>query len=459
MPNQPTQFIDADNFNQNRFTNFTSNLHYMGKYDTLGTTLTADLDFVKIRNRGDANFYNYFYDLATGQPPTQDFLYTDTPNEFDILAAKVDFTRPLAHGRKLEMGAKASRVVSDNDSRFYFNNSEELQLDERRTNHFVYDENIYAGYVNLNSKLGEQLSVQGGLRAEHTTSRGESLTTKDVNKRDYLNLFPSLFVQQKVSDNYQINYNYSRRIQRPNYGQLNPFFAYRDPYTYWQGNPNLRPQYTHAFGITQVFKKTYNLVLNYQVNRDVIAELPEIRPETSTTIYYVGNVPKSRNLSLTAIAPFTIMKNWESSNTVLVSYSEFSAVVNRQQVINDQVFYMLQTNHTIMLPKKIKMELNGVYQGPAAYALYVVDPRWWVNVGVKKSFLDEKLELSVNANDIFKTQELIISALVGEGNVSDWNQYFRQRNIGFTMRYKFSKGAKLEERKRNTLEELNRTGN
>jgi hypothetical protein len=458
-PNQPAQFIDADNFNQNRFTNMTSNLHYMGTYDTLGTTLTADLDFVKIKNRGDANFYNYFYDLESGSPATQDFLYTDTPNEFDIFAAKIDFTKPLAQGRKLELGAKASRVVSDNDSRFYFNNDNVLLLDERRTNHFVYQENILAGYVNLNSKLGERLSVQSGLRAEYTRAKGESFTTKDINRPKYLNLFPSLFVQQHVSDNYQINYNYSRRIQRPNYGQLNPFFAYRDPYTYWQGNPELRPQYTHAIGVTQVFKKTYNLVFNYQQNYDVIAELPEVIPETSTTIYYVGNVPKSRNLSLTAIVPFTVMKNWESNNTLLVSYSEFSAVVNKQQVINDQVFYMLQSNQTIMLPKKIRMEVNGTYQGPGVYALYVVDPRWWVNVGLKKNFMQEKLDLSINANDIFKTQDLIISALVGEGNVSDWNQYFRQRNIGFTLRYKFSKGEKPEERKRSTLEELNRTGN
>jgi hypothetical protein len=80
-------------------------------------------------------------------------------------------------------------------------------------------------------------------------------------------------------------------------------------------------------------------------------------------------------------------------------------------------------------------------------------------VGVKKSFMNDKLDLSINANDIFKTQDLIISALVGEGNVSDWNQYFRQRNIGFTLRYKFSKGEKPDERKRSTLEELNRTGN
>jgi len=133
-------------------------------------------------------------------------------------------------------------------------------------------------------------------------------------------------------------------------------------------------------------------------------------------------------------------------------------MIDKQQVINDQVYYMLQSNHTILLPWKLKAEINGTYQGPAAYALYRIDPRWWVNVGLKKSFMEEKLEVSVNANDIFHTQHLIVSADVGEGNVSDWDQYFRQRNIGFTLRYKFSRGAKLEERKRNNLEELNRTG-
>jgi hypothetical protein len=455
---QPDLYIDADNFNSNRFTNRNANLHYMGKFDTVGTTLSADLDYVRITNRGEADFYNYYDSLTTDQPVLQDFLYTSTPNEFDIYAAKIDFTKPFAKGKKLEVGAKASRVISDNDSRFYFNNSEVPVLDISRTNHFIYEENIYAGYINLNSKLGENFSVQAGVRAEQTQSEGESLTTEQVTKRSYLNLFPSLFVQQKVNDDYEINYSYSRRIQRPNYGQLNPFFAYRDPYTYWQGNPYLRPQYTHAFGITQTYKKNYSLVLNYQLNQDVIAELPAIDAESRTTIYYIGNVDDSKNLSLTAIAPVKITKNWDSNNTLLVSYSEFSMVVDQQQVINDQVFYMLQSNHNIILPLDLKMEINGTYQGPGVYALYRVEPRWWVNAGLKKSFLDEKLELSINANDIFKSQRLIIAANVGEGNVSDFDQYFRNRNIGLTLRYKFSKGAKLEERRRNNLEELNRTG-
>ncbi len=457
-PGHPNLFIDADNFNTNRFTNFTTNLHYVGKFDTVGTMLTADADYVRITNRGYGNFYNFYDSLTSDQPVIQDFLYTETPGGFDIFSAKADYTKAFSKGKKLELGLKASKVVSDADSRFYLNNGDAPVLDIRRTNHFIYDENIYAGYVNWSSKLGENVDVQAGLRAEQTVADGELRTTGEKSDRSYLDLFPSLFVKQKVTDNYGISYNYSRRIQRPNYGQLNPFFAYRDPYTYWLGNPGLRAQYTHSIGVTQVFKKNYNLALNYQLIQDVIAEIPIIETESSTTIYTIGNVEDAKNLSLTAIAPIRILKNWDTNNTFLVSYNEYSTIVEQEQVINDQVYYMLQSNHNIALPKDFKMELNGTYQGKAAYALYVVEPRWWLNIGLKKSLLDDKLDLSLNVNDVFKTQRLKLAAKVGEGNVNDFNQYFRNRTIGFTLRYNFDKGQKVEERKRNNLEELNRTG-
>ncbi|PRY07300.1 outer membrane receptor protein involved in Fe transport [Pontibacter ummariensis] len=457
--NQPALYIEANNYNENRFANFNSNLHYLGKFDTLGTTLSADLDYVRITNDGFANFYNYYDSLASDKPVLQDFLYTDTPNGFDIYSAKLDFTKPFAEGHKLELGAKASRVISDSDSRFYFNNSEVPILDIKRTNHFIYNENIFAAYVNWSSKLSERFSLQAGLRAEQTVSEGESKTTGQVTERDYLNLFPSVFLQQKVNDSYEISYSYSRRLQRPNYGQLNPFFAYRDPYTYWQGNPYLRSQYTHAFSVTQVYQKNYSLILNYQRNQDVIAELPAIDTETATTIYYIGNVDASQSFGLTAVVPLKIMKNWDTNNTLVVSYQEYSTIVNQEQVINDQVYYMLQSNHNILLPLDLRLEVNAVYNGPVAYALYRVEPRWWVHLGLKKSFWDKKLDLSLNVNDVFKSQRLLIAADVGEGNISDFDQYFRARHVGLSLRYNFSKGQKVEERRRNTLEELNRTGN
>ncbi len=457
-PEQPQQYIDANNYTANRFTNFTSNLHYNGKLDTSGTTLTADLDLARIRNQGYSNFYNYFYNLASDLPDTQDFLYTHTPNGFDIYAAKIDFTKPLGKGYKIELGAKASHVASDNDSRFYFNNTEVLELDLSRTNHFVYDENIYAAYATMNGKLTNRYTLQAGLRAERTQSRGESLTTEQITERSYLNLFPSLFLQQKVNDNYQVNYSYSRRIQRPNYGNLNPFIAYRDPYTYVQGNPYLRPQYTHAISITQTFKKTYSITFNYQLIKDVMSELPLLDVEHATTIYTTGNLDYGRNIGLTGIIPLKFSKNWESTNTLIASHNEFNMVLDQALLVNKQLLYVVQSNHNVRLPYKLKLEVNAAYRGPGASGLYRIAPMWWVHMGVKRSFMKDKLDLSININDIFKTYRLVFTTDIG-GNINDFDQYFRNRSLGFTLRYNFSRGVKFDTKRRNTnLDELNRTG-
>ncbi|RNI26460.1 outer membrane beta-barrel family protein [Rufibacter latericius] len=455
-PSQANRYIDANNFNTNKFTNYTGNVHYRGKLDTAGTTLSADLDLVKITNRGYANFYNKFVDLTGTTADSLDYLYTDTPNGYNIYAGKVDYSHPYAKGKKFEVGLKASRVEADNDSRFFFNNAEALELDLRRTNHFLYDENIYAGYVNWSSKFGERYTVQAGLRAEHTMSTGESVTTGQKTNREYLSLFPSLFVQQKMSENYQVNYSYSRRLQRPNYGNLNPFLAYRDPYTYWQGNPFLRPQYTHAIGVTQTYKKDYSLALNYQIIKDNMAELALLDVQRLTTVYTIGNVDDAYNLSANLNVPVKIMKNWDTQNSMLVSYNKYKVVLNQEMATNDQVHYQIQSTNNILLPRSVKLEVNTGYRGPAAYGIYRVASQWWFNVGVKKSFLDDKLALSVNVNDIFKGMRVKIST-VGR-NVHEFDQYFRARSVGINLRYNFSRGEKFDpKRQNNNLEELNRT--
>src|SRR5699024_2978630 len=122
-------------------------------------------------------------------------------------------------------------------------------------------------------------------------------------KRDYLNLFPSIFVQQKVSDNYQISYNYSRRIDRPQYNNLNPFIFYLDPYTWAQGNPYLRPQYTNSFEIKQTFKRSYNLTLGYSLTKDFMAEVPEQNNSDKTTVFSQRNVDDFQNISAALVAP------------------------------------------------------------------------------------------------------------------------------------------------------------
>ncbi|HEV7331693.1 MAG TPA: outer membrane beta-barrel family protein [Flavisolibacter sp.] len=454
-PKRPSQFIEADNFSENTYTNYTTNLHYTGKFDTVGTQLNADLDYVKITNRGASYFNNYYTDLQSGTKTT-DLLYNHTPNGYDIYSARLDFTLPLTKQHKLEMGGRASRITSDNDFRFYFNNGS-LVLDPQRTNHFKYDEKIYAAYLNWSGTLSEKISVQSGLRMENTASLGNSLTANRITSRNYTNLFPSVFLQQKVSENYGINYSYSRRLTRPNYGNLNPFRAYRDPYTWYEGNTDLRPQYTHSFSLTQTFKKVYNLTLSYQRHTDVMAEIPILLVDDTATIYTTGNVDDGYSVGATAIAPLKIARWWDTQNTTVLSYSKFSMQSNNGQLINDQLFFMIQSNHTILLPKSIRMELNLLYRSPAASGLYHMASMHRVDVAFRKSFFNKKLDLSLNANDIFKGFRYFWTTDIN-GNVNEFDQYFRFRTIGATLRFNFSKGQKVDTKRRNnTVEELNRT--
>lgn len=459
FPNESNDlFIDAMNRGEGEYTNGTFNLHYLGKLDTLGTTLSADVDYVHINSHDKASFNNQYFTSPASTPDSVQLLSNSNPTTYDIYSAKIDFTKPLSKKTKLELGAKASHVVSDNELLFYQIADTRRTLDPDRSNHFIYKENIYAAYANLNTSLGEKWTLQAGLRAEQTDSRGNSLTKNQKTDRNYLNLFPSVFLQQQVSDNYQIGYKYSRRINRPNYQALNPFIFFLDPFTSAQGNPNLKPQYTNSFEMTHTLKQTYNLILGYAVTQNYIAEVPEQNPEDNTTVFQQQNVRDLKSARATLVAPVKISKNWDVSNNVIVMYQEFTNPVNGKIVVNDQVTAIAQTTHNILLPHNIKMELGGSYQSPAVFAFYNVDEQWWVDAGLKRSFLDDKLTLSMNVTDIFRSRMLNIDTELN-GNVNAIKQYHGARAFRVNLRYRFSKGSKFESKKRNVnLDELNRAG-
>lgn len=116
---------------------------------------------------------------------------------------------------------------------------------------------------------------------------------------------------------------------------------------------------------------------------------------------------------------------------------------------------MLQSNHTIQLPKQIRMELNLLYRGPGASGLYRMASMHRVDVAFKRSFWNKKVDISVSANDLFKGFRFLWTTDIN-GNVNEFDQYFRFRSVGLSLRYNFSKGQKVDTRKRDNLEEAGR---
>ncbi len=166
----PYDGLNADNRTDNQWQSLTYNVNFEQDWKEAGT-LKLDFDYVQRNNKRFQRNDNFYFsnEGTTAEPPL--LVRTNTATTIDILAAQADYSRSLGEGWQLETGAKISRVATDNDLDFSTINDGESVLDTLRSNRFVYDENISAGYVDISKKWNDRWMVQAGLRGEHTSSK------------------------------------------------------------------------------------------------------------------------------------------------------------------------------------------------------------------------------------------------------------------------------------------------
>jgi len=208
--------------------------------------LSVDADYSRNAFSNSTRYVNEFYNGVGSTLKPSNTYRNITPAVINIQSFKADYVHPLSATMKIEAGMKSSTVRTDNNLQFDELEKGEWNNNSKRSNHFIYDETIHAAYLNTNKQF-KKTSVQFGLRAENTISRGNSITENKVVERKYIDLFPSLFVNQAMGKAHSVSLSYSRRIDRPDYNALNPFVYYVDEYTFQKGNPFLHPQYSHAF--------------------------------------------------------------------------------------------------------------------------------------------------------------------------------------------------------------------
>ena len=451
--------VFATNQIANDFQQKAYNFHYVGKLDTLGSTLSFDADYSGMISDEYSTFDNVY--LQNGEMTGQDELLTsDNPTSYDIYSVKADYTKHWANKMKLETGVKFSRVISDNDVIFSYREGDSWIIDPTRSNHFLYEEDIYAAYGTLHTSLGDVFKLQAGLRVESTQAEGYSYTLDKRTPRNYTDFFPSLFLNQKVSDDYTINYSYSRRIFRPPYAMLNPFLLYADPYTFIQGNPDLIPSYTNSFELTQTFKGMYNFTLGYQSASNVITEVPYQDDENQTTTFMNTNLDNSYSYMARLVVPTEIASWWSVNTFANVSYQQFKAELDNFQIDNSRWTLYVQNQHSFSLPHGIKFEMSGTYRGPIYYGVYQIGGQFWADAGIKKSFLDNKLDLAINATDVFRSRRDKLFVDFQNQN-TEMDNYQGNQSVRFTVRYRFSRGEKFQAQSRGVgnQDELNRTGN
>ncbi|HLT41771.1 MAG TPA: TonB-dependent receptor, partial [Sphingobacteriaceae bacterium] len=381
--------LKGSTLSQNNTSSYSIRLNNAYTIDTLGRKLTADLEFSRFNDKNTSNYGNYFYDAdGTGlQSPI--ILRSDMPSSINIQTVKADYTHPLNKLSKFEAGLKFAVVSSDNDMHYEKLDNEVWENMIDRSNHFMYDEQVVAAYLNY-STVFKKFSFQTGLRVEHTNSDGNSITLNNRLKRDYTDLFPNISINYTASDKHQISLSYSKRINRPYYGNLNPFTYFLDEYTSERGNPYLQPEYTQAFEMNYTLLQRFNFSTGLNLTRDAIVESMEQDDFKKTTTVFRDNFANSKTWFFNVNAPFKVAKFWNSNTNFTAFYLGFKSNDVNNPLESGQFATQVYNNNTFTISPTLRAEATLNYQSPLTYSIYKVDQQWSVDAGLNKSFKNKK---------------------------------------------------------------------
>lgn len=433
------------------FDRYSANLNNEFRIDSNGRKLTVDLDWSKFRSNKRVTYRNEYFDADMKSVAPLENERSRMPIGIDIYVAKFDYEHPLSKKSKLEMGGKYSNVKSDNDLLF-----EKLQKDfvwindPTRTNHFVYKEQIVAGYLDYNTSIG-QWSLKAGVRGEYTMSDGNSLTKSKRVKRDYFQLFPNANLTYSLNENHILSIGYTRKVTRPNYRQLNPFDYYIDKLTFERGNPYLNPQFSNEFTLNYTLLQRYNVTLGVNDVKDAIVESmgqDSVRGETWVVRENLGrNLTSYLNLNI----PVTVLKIWSMNNNITGIYFDFDGMISGIPIRRKSFLLQANSMHNLKLSKSLMANVNLRYFSPFKYSVYDLEGRWDMEVGATKTFKDQRSSLKLAVSDLFNTGNQNLVTTFGQFD-SQIRQRQDRRIIRLTYSYKFG-NLKNNYRKKDTSNE------
>ena len=438
----------ASTSNDRKWKNFSSNFNFRHVFDSTGKELTADVDYLTYNSKNAQDLSNAYYD-SHGVPTIKaDTLLGSLPQDINIYSAKMDYTHPLKNGAKFEAGVKTSFVKTDNNAIYDSVNYGVRVHDIGRSNHFVYQENVNAAYVNYSRPFGKKVVGQFGLRLENTNADGDQVTTGEKFKRNYTQLFPTAFLQYTANKNNSFGLNYGRRINRPDYEDLNPFILFLDRYTFEQGNPNLQPQFAHNIELSHTYKGFLTTTLNYTRTTDIINEVLEQNTDRNETYVKKSNIAKQRQYGISVNAGGQITKWWSGNLWMNVYNNRYAGIINGDYVNISASTGQANISNQFKLGKAWNGELSGYYNTGGIEGVFRIKNFGMMNMGVTKQIMKSKGTLRLSVRDVLNSQK--ISGTIKYSNIDaafQQNRDSRQVALGFT--YRFSKG-KVGGQKRRT---------
>jgi outer membrane receptor protein involved in Fe transport len=428
-----------------------------------GQSFSMDLDHGRFRNASENIQPNTYVGPDQTEVLSRRNFGNLTHTDIDIYTAKADYERSL-FGGKLEVGAKYSDVTTLNDFEFQESEGGPLKTDPYQSSMFEYIEQVGAAYANFNRNITDQISLQAGLRVEHTYSRGKLSQLipgpEDDIERNYTDFFPSASLSWQYHPKFATAFSYSRRINRPNYQDLNPFEIRLSELSFRKGNPFLNPQYTNAFSINQTLFGYANLSLGYTLTEDFFGQIIDSL-DSKRNFITQENISTFNNYTLSLSTPLPLAP-WYNG---FVSFTGFHQTYTsdygpESQLRLSSTGFNIYSQHTFTIIKDWKVQLSGWFnKGGVWGGTFVNQPQGAMDVGIQKSFLKGQLNMNLVATDVLRTAGWAARSSFNGIEFSGRGRWEAQTlRLNVTYRFGNSNVRRAQDRKTGLEEEASRLG-
>ena len=382
-------------------------------------------------------------DDEVDQSGNQDFLFRDITNTNEGLnletTVQTDYVHPFENGIKLETGIKG--IFRNIDSDYDYLDNTTGQTDPLRSNIFNYVQNVYAGYVSFNIKMGKNWGAVAGVRYERTDILGDFENDASSFANDYDNFLPSVILSRKFKGFQTLKLSYNKRIQRPSLFFINPFINFSDTQNITYGSPDLEPELTDQFELSyNTFIK--GVVLNgsvfYRRTTDIIENYTTLNSETQVSETFYLNIGENNSFGFNFFGSATFWKNWVLRGGINVFTYDTESDVEGINLQNSALLWSGNLNSTLSLPDNWKVEAFGFFRSPRQTIQGTRASFWLYSFGILKEF-NKNFSLGIRMVEPFNLNKSFPNEIRGDGFYQNNNFSIPFQSFGFSLRYKFGK--------------------
>ena len=372
----------------------------------------------------------------------------------DRILLQTDFVKPVGENSQFEVGYRGNFNELDTDYALEFFENGDYVLDTNVSNNLIYREHINALYSQFGSKIKEKFSFLIGLRLESTRITIDQSTSGNFDKKDYVNLFPTVNLGYEISEDQNITLGYNRRIRRPRSRFINPFPSRSSATNIFQGNPDIDPSFSNGVDLgylNRFGKLTVNSSIYFQHATDVFTFISE---DTGETVLIGGTeIPIIRRMPINLATndrfgfEFTLTyrpsRKWNFNGNFNLFQSETKGDFNGINYDAKNVSWFVRFNNKLTLPGEIDWQTRIFYMGPRETAISKSKGMFSTNLAFSKDVFKEKASIAFNISDVFNTRKRE-SITETETFISESEFQWRKRSFNLSFTYRFNQKKKRQ---------------